>query len=52
MNYFLERSTSLWASPPFTPLATGISGQPDTTTYTDTNAANFAPQFYRVGVGD
>ena len=25
VSYFLERSTNLWASPPFTPLATGIS---------------------------
>jgi hypothetical protein len=52
VNYFLERSTNLWASPPFTPLATGIPGQPGTTTYTDTNAAPLAPLFYRVGVSE
>jgi hypothetical protein len=48
VNYFLERSTNLWASPPFTPLATGIAGQPSTTRFTDTNAASLAPLFYRV----
>ena len=52
VNYFLERSTELWANPPFTVLATGIPGEPDTTTYTDTNAAALVPLFYRVGVGD
>ena len=52
VNYFLERSTNLWASPPFTPLAAGIPGQPGTTAYTDTNAATLAPLFYRVGVGN
>ena len=51
VSYFLECSTNL--SPPllFTPLATGIPGQPGTTTFTDTNAAALAPLFYRVGVG-
>jgi hypothetical protein len=51
VDYFLERSTNLRASPPFTPLATGIPGQPGTTSYTDTNAVGLAPLFYRVGVG-
>jgi len=50
VDYFLERSTNLWASPPFTPLATSIAGEPGTTSYTDTNAAPLAPLFYRVGV--
>ena len=50
VNYFLERSTNLSATPPFTPLAVGISGQPGTTSYTDTNAALAPRFFYRVGV--
>ena len=50
VSYFLERSTNLWASPPFTPLATGIAGQPDATSFTDTNAATAPRLFYRVGV--
>ncbi len=52
MNYFLECSTSLPSSALFTPLATGIPGQPSTTSYTDTNAAGISPRFYRVGVGN
>ena len=52
VSYFLERSTNLWARPPFTLLAPNLPGQPGTTTYTDTNAANLAPLFYRVGVGN
>jgi hypothetical protein len=52
VNYFLERSTNLWGSPPFTLLAPSFAGQPGTTTYTDTNAATLAPLFYRVGVGN
>jgi len=51
VNYFLERATSLVDSPAFTPLATNVSGQPGTTTYTDTNAIGAGPWFYRVGVG-
>ena len=49
VDYFLERSTNLWASPPFTPLTTGIPGQAGTTSFTDTNAAPLSPLFYRVG---
>jgi hypothetical protein len=50
VNYFLERSTNLRASPPFTLLAPNLPGQPGTTSYTDTNAAPLPPLFYRVGV--
>ena len=50
--YFLERSTNLSATTPFTPLAINLPGQPGTTTYTDTNAARLTPLFYRVGVGN
>ena len=52
VNYFLERSTNLSASPPFTLLAPNLPGQPGTTTYTDTNAAGTSPLFYRMGVGN
>jgi hypothetical protein len=53
VNYFLERCTNLGASPLlFTPVATGIPGQPGTTAYTDTNAVGRGPFFYRVGVGN
>ena len=50
VNYFLERSTNLSASPPFTLLTPNLSGQAGTTSFTDTNAAGLAPLFYRVGV--
>jgi hypothetical protein len=50
LNYFLERGTGLGAQSPFLPLATGIVGQPGTTTFTDTNAVGAGPFFYRVGV--
>ena len=50
VNYFLECSTNLSPAPLFTPLATGITGQPGTTSYTDTNAVGTGPLFYRVGV--
>jgi hypothetical protein len=48
LSYFIERSPT--ASSGFTPLATGILGQPGTTTYTDTNAFGIGPWFYRSGV--
>jgi len=50
VNYFLERSTNLGSSPPFVLLDANIPGQPDTTSYTDTNAIGSGPFFYRVGV--
>ena len=51
VNYFLERSTNLGASAPFSPLVIGIPGQAGLTSYADTNAAPLALLFYRVGVG-
>jgi hypothetical protein len=47
-TYFLELNANL--SSAFTPLATGIPGQPGTTTYTHTNAIGAGPWFYRVGI--
>ena len=52
VNYFLECSTNLSATPCFTGVATNLPGQPGTTTYTDTNAVGAGPFFYRVGVGN
>ncbi len=51
VNYFLERSMNLSASPPFTLLAPNLLGQTNTTSFTDTNVAHLRPLFYRVGVG-
>ena len=50
VNYFLERSAGLGSSALFTPVATGIPGQPGTTTFVDTNAASVSALFYRMGV--
>ena len=50
VSYFLERSTNLSATPPFTPLATNLPGQTNTTSFSDTNAAAAPLLFYRVGV--
>jgi len=52
VNYFLERSMNLSASPPSTLLAPNLPGQPGTTSFTDTNAATAPRLFYRVGVGN
>ena len=51
-TYFLERSSNLGAWPSFLLLATNLTGQAGTTTYTDTNAAGAGPFFYRVGIQD
>jgi hypothetical protein len=47
INYFLQSSTNL---PFFTSIATNITGQAGTTTYTDTNSVGSGRYFYRVGV--
>ena len=48
--YFLQRSTNLSASPPFTLLAADLVGQTNTMSFTETNAALAPRLFYRVGV--
>lgn len=48
--YSLERATDLRDEPAFGTLVTGIAGQPDSTSYTDTTATAEGPYFYRVGV--
>ena len=50
VSYFLERSTNLSASPPFTLLAPNLPGQPGVMSFTDTNAAAAPLLFYRVAV--
>lgn len=52
LDYFLERSTNLAASPRFTLRVANIPGQVGTTTFTETNATGWRQLFYRVGVQD
>ena len=50
MNYFIQRGTNLSSKPPFSTIQNNITGQADTTSYTDINAVGDGPFFYRVGV--
>jgi len=50
VSYFVERSTDLGATPPFTPLGRSLTGMTGANSFTDTNAAVLPGAFYRVGV--
>lgn len=50
ISYFLQSAGNLANPPLFSTIQTKITGQPGTTSYTDTSATNGAPHFYRVGV--
>jgi hypothetical protein len=49
-SYWLERGTNLASSPAFTSVASNLTGQLGTMSYSDTTATNVGPFFYRVGV--
>ena len=50
VDYFLECSTNLAATPRFTLLATNLVGPTGTNTFTDPEAAVWPRVFYRLGV--
>jgi len=49
--YNVNRATNLVAPPAFTPIQTGVTGQPDCTSITDTTATAEGPYYYRVEIG-
>jgi hypothetical protein len=46
--YVLERATNLGSLPAFSVLRSNIAGLPGTTSWTDTDAVESRPRFYRV----
>ena len=48
--YFLQASTDLSASSPFSVVQSNILGQVGTTTFLDTNSITAGTRFYRVGI--
>jgi hypothetical protein len=49
-TYFMQRSTNLSMPPPFSSFQSNLTGQANTTSFTDTAATNDNSVFYRVGV--
>ncbi len=49
-SYSLERTTNVGAPPAFSVLRSNISGQPGSTTFTDTDPVTGTPRFYRIRV--
>ena len=49
-NYFVQRSTNLVIDPAFSMIKSAISGQPGTTSFSDTKAIGRGSYYYRVGV--
>ena len=48
-NYFVERATDSVTQAGFSCVASNLAGAPGTTGFTDTNAPQAGPVFYRVG---
>ena len=49
-TYTLQQATNLGGAPAFSVLRSYLVGQPDTTSWTDTNAPVSSPRFYKLRV--